>query len=108
YGGGDGGVLVGVRGLVAAPLHPGEYLVAEPGGVGDRGVQLLLPQTRLLEEPERVHRACDGFLAGVQPTLCPPLCLAVVCPDDAEMVRRACLLNFLHNFVPGPLAGWHT
>ena len=37
HGGGHGGVLVWVRGLVAAPLHAGPRLVAEPGGVAGRG-----------------------------------------------------------------------
>jgi hypothetical protein len=97
--------LAGCGGLVAVPLDAGACLVAEPGGIVDRGVQLLRRQARLLAEPGRVPRACEPFRAGVQPTLCPSLCLALVPSHDAEMVCRACLLNLLHDFVPGPLAG---
>ena len=53
-----GGVLVGLPGLVAAPLHAGPCLVAEPGGVADRSVRVPLPEASVLEQPGGVHRAC--------------------------------------------------
>ena len=49
------GVLGWLRGLVATTLHAGSCVVAEPGGVVDRGLRLLLPQAWLLEESLRVH-----------------------------------------------------
>jgi len=63
----------GCRGLVAPPLHAGPRLVAESGGVADRGVRVSLLETGLLEQSGGVHRACVGLWAGVQPPVRPSL-----------------------------------
>ena len=50
------GVLVELPGLVAAPLHAGPRLLAEPGGVAGRSVRVPLPEASVLGQSGGVHR----------------------------------------------------
>ena len=61
------------RRLVEAPVYARQCLVAEPGGNPHPCVQALLPETGVLEEPGGVQDPCAGFLARIQPPLCPSL-----------------------------------
>ena len=61
YGRGDVGILVELRGLVAAPLHAGPRLLAEPGRAVGRSVRVPLPEASVLGQSGGVHRACVGL-----------------------------------------------
>src|SRR5882724_452177 len=63
-------------------------------------VRALLSETGVLEKPGRVRDACVGFMAGIQPSVCPPPRVDLDKPKDASMVRQA-WLEFIAGFVSG-------
>ena len=58
--------------LVEASVYASQRLVVESSGNPHPCVQALLPETGLLEEPGGVQDPCDGFMARIQSSLCPP------------------------------------
>ena len=65
------GTLPGVR-VVEASLYASERLVVESSGNPHPYVQALLSEAGLVEEPGGVQNPCDGFMARIQSSLCPP------------------------------------
>ena len=58
--------------MVEASLYASERLVVESSGNPHPCVQALLSEAGLVEEPGGVRNPCDGFMARIQSSLCPP------------------------------------
>ena len=61
------------RGVVETSLYACQRFVVKPSGNPHSCVQALLPETRVLEESGGIQDACLGFVAGIQPSVRPPL-----------------------------------
>src|SRR5262249_27420656 len=105
---GDGGLLRGVPGLVAAPTDPGAGLVAGPGGAADPRLRGPLPEAQLVAQPGGVYRASRGLLARVQRAVRSPVRVDVDQPEDEAVVRETSRLNSLRYFVPGTLGAGNS
>ena len=66
-------------------------------------LRLSLPGAGVVDEPSGVHRPCRRLLAGVQPTVPPPLRVDLDQSQDAAMVCYTCGLNSLQVLRPGTL-----
>src|SRR5262249_46678114 len=91
-------VLCRQPGLVATSLYARQCLVAEPGRNPHPCLQALLPETGVLEESRGVQDPCVGFLARIQPSLCPSHGVDLDESEDASVVRQTCP-EFIAGFV---------
>ncbi len=77
--------------------------MAQPSGVAGRQLRLALPSPRLLGRSPAFHRPCNCRVRRVQSAVCSSVPVDLDQRADETMVRRTRGLNFLHDFVAGPL-----
>ncbi len=86
-------VLCQESGVVEASLYASERLVVESSGNPHPYVQALLSEAGLVEEPGGVQNPCDGFMARIQSSLCPPRGVDVDELQDAAVVCKTRIGN---------------
>jgi hypothetical protein len=79
--------------VVEASLYASERLVVESSGNPHPCVQALLSEAGLVEEPGGVQNPCDGLMARIQSSLCPPRGVDVDELQDTAVVCKTRIGN---------------